>query len=157
MSTIVISTYGLSYQLNATTPAVGEVGKRLENLLKSGFADAKQSFSTSVSRVYSDLQSLVTTHGAEKFPELAKRTAFAFIEALPSDVPAPDLGLDEDGEVTFDWAGTNGRMITLALRTDGRLSYACRISAIDKQNGTKLFVDTIPNVVIECIRQVVSR
>lgn len=157
MTTLVISAYGNSYFANATTPAVGEVGKRLENLMKTGFSDARQSLSASVARVYNELQALAHSYGTVEFPAGTKRIAMAFLEALPADVPAPDLGLDDDGEVTFDWAGTNGRMITLALRADGRLSYACRISAADKQNGTKLFVDTVPSVVVECIRQVVRR
>jgi hypothetical protein len=157
MTTLVISANGNSYSASATTPAVGEVGKRLEHLLKTGFSDAKQSLSASVASVYNELQALANDYGAAEFPEVSKRIAMAFLEALPADVPAPDLGLDDDGEVTFDWTGANGRMITLALRADGQLSYACRISAADKQNGTKLFVDTVPNVVVECIRQVVRR
>ena len=157
MTALVSSAYGFSYPASATTPAVGEVGKRIENLLKTGFSDAKQSLSASVSRVYDELQALAHSYGAVKFSEPAKRIAFAFLEALPAGVPAPELGLDDDGEVTFDWAGTNGRMMTLALRDDGRLSYACRISVTDKQNGTKLFINTVPNVVVECIRQVVRR
>lgn len=157
MTTLVSSAYGFGYPASATTPAVGEVARRLESLLKTGFSGAKQSLSASVSRVYDELQALSHDYDDVEFSEPTKRIAMAFLEALPADVPAPDLGLDNDGEVTFDWAGTNGRMMTLALRGDGRLSYACRISAADKQNGTKLFVDTVPNVVVECIRQVVVR
>lgn len=155
--TTLVSAYGFGYSAGATTPAVGEVGQRLESLLKSGFSEAKQSLSASVSRVYDELQALAHSYGAVEFPESVKRVAMAFLESLPTDVPAPELGLDNDGEVTFDWTGTNGRMMTLALRGDGRLAYACRISASDKQNGTKVFVDAVPNVVVECIRQVVVR
>ena len=155
--TTLVTAYGAGYSAAATTPAVGEVGRRLESLLKGGFSEAKQSLSASVSRVYDELHALAHSYGTVEFPETVKRVAMAFLEALPTDVPAPDLGLDSEGEVTFDWAGTNGRMMTLALRHDGRLSYACRISASDKQNGTKVFVDAVPNVVVECIRQVVVR
>lgn len=155
--TTLVSANGFSYSATATTPAVGEIGRRLEGLLKGEFTEAKQSVSASMSRVYDELQGLAHGYGAMEFPTSVKRVAMAFLEALPTDLPAPDLGLDNDGEVTFDWTGTHGRMMTIALRKDGRLSYACRISAYDKQNGTKIFIDSVSNVVVECIRQVVIR
>jgi hypothetical protein len=36
----------------------------------------------------------------------------------------PEFDCDEDGELLMDWSPSDGRMVSLSLRSDGRLSYA---------------------------------
>src|ERR1022692_4550787 len=41
--------------------------------------------------------------------QIAKR----FILALPSSLPAPELTVDRDGEVNFDWFGSGGQIFSI--------------------------------------------
>jgi hypothetical protein len=36
----------------------------------------------------------------------------------------PEFSRDDDGELLMDWSPSKGRMVSLSLRNDGRLSYA---------------------------------
>jgi hypothetical protein len=80
--------------------------------------------------------------------QLAKR----FIWALPSSLSAPELTVDRDGEINFDWFGLRGRMLTVSLRKDGRIAYACRISQRRNYSGTEEFIDSIPKKIVESIK-----
>jgi len=51
-------------------------------------------------------------------------------------VPAPaEVDRDNDGELLIDWSPGPGRMVTLSLRADGRLSYAFTWDG-EKSHGT---------------------
>lgn len=43
-----------------------------------------------------------------------------------ASLPAPEFMHDDDGELLMDWSPAKGRMVTLSLRADGRLSYAIK-------------------------------
>lgn len=45
------------------------------------------------------------------------------VEVHCAETP-PEFVLDTDGELLIDWSPAPGRMVTLSLRADGRLSYA---------------------------------
>ncbi len=59
--------------------------------------------------------------------------------------------MGDDGEINFDWGGQQRKMVTATLRRDGRLSYAAYFSPLDKDYGTKTFVDEVPKVVIDLV------
>lgn len=80
--------------------------------------------------------------------------AEAFLLALPPSIPVPELTIDSDNDILFDWLGSNGEMLTLALSSEGRLTYAARFSPLDKEHGVKVFVDEIPGRISELIERV---
>ena len=47
-----------------------------------------------------------------------------FLAALPSELAAPELAVDPDGEISFDWFGRSGRNFSVSLRSDGRVAIA---------------------------------
>jgi hypothetical protein len=106
------------------------------------------------SLVFNDLQALAKEHGLDVKETPALLLAQQFLLALPSSTPAPELAIDGDGDIVFDWAGSGERMLSVALRGDGTLSYAGRLSATDREHGTKQFVDAIPPQVLDLAHRV---
>lgn len=75
-----------------------------------------------------------------------------FINALPSDVPIPELSIDPDGEIALDWFGINGRNFSVSLGPQGRLSYAGVLKSFKTVHGTDQFDDAIPQEITDAIR-----
>lgn len=85
--------------------------------------------------------------------QIAKR----FILALPSSLPAPELTVDRDGEVNFDWFGSSGQIFSASLRKDGRIAFAGQISTRNRQSGVEEFNDSIPKKIVEGIKTILPR
>ena len=84
----------------------------------------------------------------------ALEAAERFLVAWPASAPLPSLSLDPDGEISFDWAGPSGKVLTVSLREDGRLSFAARLAARRTRYGTDWFVDSVPRELIGLARLV---
>ena len=46
------------------------------------------------------------------------------LDTIPSGFPVPDIGLDPDGEVAFDWIRRDRTMVSVSIGTEGDPSYA---------------------------------
>ena len=77
-----------------------------------------------------------------------------FLLAFPKSLPVPELSLDNDGEISFAWLGSSGRMFSLSLRTDGRVSYAGRLGFGRTVYGSEVFDDAVPARVVESIKTI---
>lgn len=84
----------------------------------------------------------VGTMGEEDFEParesaLADEIAAAIRAALqsPPHAQPPEFSRDDDGELLIDWSPSKGRMVSLSLRNDGRLSYAITWDGA-QQHGT---------------------
>lgn len=87
--------------------------------------------------------------------------ALPWVRSRPDDTP-PDAGVDEfggvevdrdtDGELLIDWSPGQGRMVTLSLRADGRLSYAFTWDD-EKAHGTAQMPPAAGVPACECTRE----
>ena len=134
-------------------PVAGDFAKQSVRKTFEHIADFKKSRIT-LSGVFNDLQLLAQESGVRVAEHQAFMFAQRFLLALPSEIRPPELAYDEEGEIAFDWHGDRGCYMSLTLRDDGRLSYAARFSAFDKEYGTKRFDNSIPKQVIELVRRV---
>lgn len=66
-----------------------------------------------------------------------------FIDLLPRGVPLPEISAHADGELALYWATGRRRTLTLAIRDDGRVSYAALIGHRTIY-GSDYFADSIP-------------
>lgn len=80
----------------------------------------------------------------ESFDQDTLAVATAFWAVFPKHLPVPELSLDDDGEVMFDWSPAPGRMLTVTLRYDGRMTYAARLGGGRIRHGTEYFNDAFP-------------
>jgi hypothetical protein len=153
MSSLVSSRHsGLLFGLGV--PAAGPSGRAVKRITELALKGLKSGPSAGSSLVFNDLQTLAQECNTEVKENQVFLLAQRFLLALPAYLPAPELALDSDGEISFDWMGSGGRLLTVTLREDGRLIYAARISAFDKDHGTKRFVDSIPTHVLDLVQQV---
>jgi hypothetical protein len=143
---------GLFVRIGA--PAAGDTAHEVARITVSAIEDLKTGVGAGSSLVFNDLQTLAHENSTEVRDSPAFLLAQRFLLALPSYIPAPELALDTDGEVVFDWKGSGGSLLSVTLRNDGRVSYASRMSAYDKDHGTKQFVDAIPDRLMELVHQV---
>lgn len=90
----------------------------------------------------------------EGVSQATKSLAEAFMAIWPSTVPAPEVSADSDGEVSFDWAGQDGRNFSVSLREDARLAYAGAYGAGKTKYGTEVFNRVeIPEEIVEAVRK----
>lgn len=140
--------------------AAGEHGKKVIQITIGALESVKAGSSAGSTVVFNDLMALASECEVDPHKSPVFQLAQLFLLALPSHllVPglAPELSRDDDGDIVFDWAGSQGRMFTLALNETGKVYYASRLSAWDKDHGTKRFVDTIPKPILELIQKVSS-
>ena len=152
MSTMTLDPRAYRGSAALASPAAGEVARRVGKLAASA-VDTVRVRAARRSFVFDDLRSLAQESGTDLAQEPEIVLAQRFLLALPLNLPAPELSLDDDGDVCFDWLGVNGEMITAALRKDGRLAYAARFSSFDKDHGVKQFVDEIPQGFIHLLQR----
>jgi len=138
-------------------PAAGELGQTMVRMTLSAIKSFKTDIRAGSSLIFNDLSSLASECEINFETSPVFLMAQRFLLALPTHMPPPELAMDADGEISFDWQGPAGRCFTATLREDGRLSYSARISAVDKDYGTKQFSDAIPEKVIELVQRVTSK
>jgi hypothetical protein len=92
-------------------------------------------------------------YGAPKQQSGISQLACRFLNALPSIVPAPEVGLDPDGEISFSWVTSRDRQVHVSLSAEGLLSYAGIYGPTSSVHGTEAFDDAVPMPIIEAVRR----
>lgn len=63
--------------------------------------------------------------------------AIQFIRTIPLNIPLPEISATPAGDITFEWAQTAHRVVTVAVGETGEVHYACL-------NGSKRTFGTYP-------------
>lgn len=104
---------------------------------------------------FDDLDGLASEYGiAPHNPVLA--LGRAFLMALPADISAPWIDLDQEGDLVFDWRGPCGALLTVCMAPDGHLNFASRFSDRQSRTGQDIFDDSIPTDLIRLARKVIN-
>jgi hypothetical protein len=88
--------------------------------------------------------------GAMAISPLTFIYALRFLEALPSNLPAPDISADTDGEILFEWNLDRRLGLSVSVGQDGKLSYA-GLFGTNKAHGVEDFGDYIPGPIEICL------
>jgi len=118
----------------AETPGASNEARKVEQNHAVAFYKVKAT-TAGVSAIYSELMSLV----AESVDEVSGATlvkALEFAATLPSDVALPEVSIDPDGELAFDWVKEDG-LLSVSIGSTGRLTYAARLENLPTS-------DTVP-------------
>lgn len=91
--------------------------------------------------------------GSAPLSEPTYQIAKRFLWAIPSNLPAPEITADRDGEVNFDWFGKQGKNFSVSLREDGRIAFAGQFSTTIKRSGTDNFDDTVPQEILIWVKK----
>lgn len=73
-----------------------------------------------------------------------------FLESLPSTLPIPDVSVDRDGEICFDWDNGPRQVFTVCVGRDGTLTYA-GLFGFNRIHGVEYSGESLPEIVSACV------
>ena len=80
------------------------------------------------------------------------RNAEQFVHALPNGMPQPQVSIDPDGEISFEWYAAPNRVFSVSVGPDNELAYAGLFGA-SRTYGTEVFFDEVPEVILQNIKR----
>jgi hypothetical protein len=92
-------------------------------------------------------------YGAPKLEKQVSQLGCRFLNALPSVIPTPEVGLDPDGDISFSWTLSRDKQVHVSLSPQGLLSYAGIFGPTSRVHGTEAFDDSVPLPIIEAVRR----
>lgn len=92
-------------------------------------------------------------YGAQAITPEAFALACRFLGALPLGMPAPSVGAEPDGHVTFEWYRSQRQTLSVSISPEGDLHYAALLGP-SKAYGTEPFFGEISSRIVGLIRQV---
>jgi hypothetical protein len=94
-------------------------------------------------------------YGAKPIDPDSCLRAIHFSKLLPMYVPIPEIDVDTDGEVRFEWYRGPRRLFSVAVRGNGELTYA-GLFGVSKTHGTEYLSDELPKVILDNVSRVYS-
>jgi hypothetical protein len=84
--------------------------------------------------------------------DYSRRLAYKFIKRIPESIPLPEVVVDPDGEVSFDWYNERKESFAVSISSDGLLSFA---GLFQRGNvyGSELLLDEVPKPILTYIER----
>lgn len=79
--------------------------------------------------------------------------AGVFLESLPLGTPAPTVGAEPDGHITFEWYRSPRLILSVSVSPEGDLHYAALMGP-SRAYGTEPFLGEVPLVILDLISKV---
>ena len=95
-------------------------------------------------------------YGAKAIDGSSYLNAVCFSQLLPVNIPIPEIYVDPDGEVTFEWYTGPRQVFSISMGSSNELIYAGLFGA-NKTHGTEYLDDELPEMILDNIRRVSSR
>ena len=95
-------------------------------------------------------------YGAKAIDEQSYQNAIRFILSLTPDIPAPEIGVEPDGEVVFEWYGGKRKVFSISVGGRNELTYA-GLYGISRTYGVERFYGNIPDTLLDNINRVFPR
>lgn len=98
----------------------------------------------------------VTVDSDQELPVPATiANAINLLMTLPNDLMMPEIGVDPDGSIAFDWIVSRSRMLSISVSTSDRLAYAW-LDGSDRGHAVgRLRNGKIPNELIAIMRSLI--
>ncbi len=94
-------------------------------------------------------------YGAKHINGESSVLAIRFLKMLPATIPIPEISIDPDGEVSFEWYKEPRRIFSVSVGAHNDLSYA-GLFGVNDTHGTEYFGDEIPTPILENLRRFLS-
>ena len=95
-------------------------------------------------------------YGAKAISLDSYRNARLFAMTLPTTVPLPEVSVDPDGEVSFEWFREPKMVFSLSIGAHNEINYA-GLFGHNKVNGKEHFYDEIPKAIFDNLDRLLSR
>lgn len=92
-------------------------------------------------------------YGAVPIDKESYHESLRFIQDLPKSLPSPEVTIEPDGEIAFEWSNNKRRIFSVSIGRNGELTYA-GLYGYNKAHGTEFFGDELPKIILEGILRV---
>lgn len=151
------------YESASRTPGFSSVAKAIDTHL----ADLRRSRGESISlsgryhEAASELDSIMREcatsgwdgEGSHAVSISSAIQARRFLDALPSGFEFPEVSVDPDGEIAFEWRAAPGRAFSISFGAGGKLTYAGTYGP-NTTYGTEYFAHGLPGEIMDKVRRV---
>lgn len=135
---------GFVSHIQPQTQAASDVAQEVERTSRRVIANVKLG-SPGRSRPIEELTAVANAHGMlSTFPGLATyERAARFLTVLPLSASLPEISMDPDGEIAFDWV-VDDNMLSVSIGASGQLSFAADIEG-KISSGAAFFGAVLPD------------
>lgn len=91
-------------------------------------------------------------YGAEAVSLRTYQYAYKFLESLPFGIPMPTIGVEADGQLTFEWYRDPSWVLSVSVSPEGDLHYAALLG-VSRLSGTESFLGNTPQEILGIIRR----
>ena len=92
-------------------------------------------------------------YGAKPIDKESYYESLRFIQYLPDFLPNPEVTIEPDGEIAFEWFNSKRRVFSVSVSRNGELAYA-GLLGYNKTHGTEFFGDELPKTILDNIQRV---
>jgi len=92
-------------------------------------------------------------YGAKPIDKESYLESLRFIQYLPKALPSPEVTIEPDGEIAFEWFNSKRTVFSVSIGRNGELTYA-GLFGYNKAYGTEFFGDELPKTILEGIQRV---
>ncbi len=92
-------------------------------------------------------------YGARAIDNTSYIEALRFLDFLPKTLPTPEITIEPDGEIAFEWRHSKRRVFSVSIGGKGELTYA-GLFGLNKTHGTEIFGDEFPETILDNIQRV---
>lgn len=76
-----------------------------------------------------------------------------FLEKVPYSIPEPEMTVDPDGEISFEWYKSSKQLIILSIGDDGALNYLC-VRGRERKRGVVFLDAKIPDTIMSLFKSI---
>jgi len=91
-------------------------------------------------------------YGAKAIDDESYKNAFNFALSLPTNLPIPEIYVEPDGEVAFEWYEGKRKVFSISIGSKNHLVYAGLFGA-SKTYGVEYFYDDVPEIILSNIHR----
>ena len=95
-------------------------------------------------------------YGASPVSGASYDRAKRFLRTLPSTLPPPEVAIDPDGEISFEWRGGSRQVFSVSVGPRGELNYA-GLFGTSKAHGVEYLEDKLPETIVDNLRRLFSQ
>lgn len=148
----IFSTTGFSTAASFTSKQTDEVETELRESVSLG---------TALRTAYEQLRDVLEGchdpgwdgYDAEAVSLRTYQYAYKFLESLPPGIPIPTIGVEADGQLTFEWYRDPSWVLSVSVSPEGDLHYAALLGHLSRPSGTKPFLGNTPQEILGVIRR----
>lgn len=156
MSELTLPLRGAHYGSRFTDRGVSDDAQRLRSLLRTILDELLQTVSLGrgYAHAISDLDEAVREAEVDALAlhEHSIALAVKFLEAFPTELAVPEVGVDPDGDIFFEWRFGARRRFNVAIQPSGTITYA-GIVGTGRFHGREQFDDEIHPTILAAFRR----